>query len=78
MTSMKLLAAAAVAMMAIGSGAALAKDAKNTATQVARSPESIQCSKDADAKGLHGKERKKFRAECKKNLAKQHKDEKKS
>jgi len=30
------------------------------------SPESIECSKEADAKGLHGKERKKFRAECKK------------
>jgi hypothetical protein len=32
------------------------------------SPESIECSKQADAKGLHGKERKKFRAECKKEL----------
>jgi hypothetical protein len=28
--------------------------------------ESIECSKEADAKGLHGKERKKFRSECKK------------
>jgi hypothetical protein len=27
---------------------------------------SMECSKEADAKGLHGKERKKFRAECKK------------
>jgi invasion protein IalB len=27
---------------------------------------SIECSKQADAKGLHGKDRKKFRAECKK------------
>jgi hypothetical protein len=26
---------------------------------------SIECSKEADAKGLHGKERKKFRSECK-------------
>lgn len=26
---------------------------------------SIECSKEADAKGLHGKERKKFRFECK-------------
>jgi hypothetical protein len=32
----------------------------------AHSPESIECSKEADAKGLHGKERKKFRSECKK------------
>ena len=30
------------------------------------SPESIECSKEADTKGLHGKERKKFRSECKK------------
>ena len=26
---------------------------------------SLDCSKQADAKGLHGKERKKFREECK-------------
>jgi hypothetical protein len=31
-----------------------------------RSAASLECSKEADAKGLHGKERKKFRAECKK------------
>jgi hypothetical protein len=31
-----------------------------------RSAESLQCSKDADAKSLHGKERKKFMSECKK------------
>jgi hypothetical protein len=30
-----------------------------------RSAASIECSKEADAKGLHGKERKKFRADCK-------------
>jgi invasion protein IalB len=28
------------------------------------SPESIACSKQADDKGLHGKDRKKFRSEC--------------
>jgi|SRR5579863_5851695 len=39
--------------------APMAKPAK------AHSPESIECSKEADAKGLHGKERKKFRSECK-------------
>ena len=33
---------------------------------VADTAESIECSKEADAKGLHGKERKKFRSECKK------------
>ncbi|MFB9263590.1 PsiF family protein [Bradyrhizobium erythrophlei] len=31
-----------------------------------RTAESLECSKEADAKGLHGKERKKFRSECKK------------
>ncbi|MGA7993287.1 MAG: PsiF family protein [Bradyrhizobium sp.] len=31
-----------------------------------RTAESLQCSKDADAKSLHGKERKKFMSECKK------------
>jgi invasion protein IalB len=30
---------------------------------------SIECSKEADAKGLHGKDRKKFRSECKKAAA---------
>jgi hypothetical protein len=30
-----------------------------------RTAASLECSKEADAKGLHGKERKKFRSECK-------------
>jgi len=30
-----------------------------------RSAASLECSKEADTKGVHGKERKKFRAECK-------------
>jgi hypothetical protein len=34
-----------------------------------RTAESVECSKEADAKGLHGKERKKFRSECKKAAA---------
>jgi hypothetical protein len=34
-----------------------------------RSAASLQCSKDADAKTLHGKERKKFMSECKKAAA---------
>jgi hypothetical protein len=29
----------------------------------------LECSKEADAKGLHGKARKKFREECKKGQA---------
>jgi len=31
-----------------------------------RTAASLQCSKDADAKNVHGKERKKFMSECKK------------
>jgi hypothetical protein len=34
-----------------------------------RTAASLECSKEADAKGLHGKERKKFRSECKKGGA---------
>ncbi len=30
------------------------------------SAKSVECTKEADAKGLHGKDRKKFREECKK------------
>ena len=42
-------------------------DAATTADKKApkeHSAESLECSKQADAKGLHGKERKKFRSEC--------------
>jgi psiF repeat len=31
-----------------------------------RTAKSLECSKEADAKGLHGEERKKFRNKCKK------------
>jgi hypothetical protein len=34
-----------------------------------RTAASLECSKEADAKGLHGKERKKFRSECRKTAA---------
>ena len=34
-----------------------------------RTAASLECSKEADAKGLHGKERKKFLSECKKGAA---------
>jgi hypothetical protein len=52
-----------------------AKDATKTETKAApaekkaekpKTAASLECSKEADAKGLHGKERKKFRSECKK------------
>ncbi|WP_163363765.1 PsiF family protein, partial [Enterobacter cloacae] len=68
------LAAVALASL-LASGAALAQttapSAKTDAATSAdkkppkeRSADSLECSKQADAKGLHGKERKKFRSEC--------------
>lgn len=41
-------------------------ESKAPAEKKPRTAESLECSKEADAKGLHGKERKKFRSECKK------------
>jgi hypothetical protein len=38
-------------------------------TEKPRTAVSLQCSKDADAKGIHGEERKKFMSECKKAAA---------
>jgi len=35
-----------------------------------RSAESLECSKQADAKGLHGKPRKTFRTKCMKDMTK--------
>jgi hypothetical protein len=71
MISLKTVAVAAVAMMALSSAPVMAKDAKGVMAKV-HSAESIECSKRADAKGLHGKARKKFRAHCKMELKKHH------
>ena len=49
-----------------GTAPATAPAAKTEKAEKAHSPESLECSKQADEKGLHGKERKKFRSECKK------------
>jgi psiF repeat-containing protein len=43
-----------------------AKMAPAEKAPVVHTAASIECSKEADAKGLKGKERKKFRSECKK------------
>jgi len=56
---------AANAEMATTPAAPAAKAAPKAATKE-RSAKSVECSKQADAKGLHGKERQKFRAESKK------------
>jgi hypothetical protein len=52
--------------LAFTCGTAIAADKKPTKV---RSTQSIECSKQADVKGLHGKERKAFRAKCKKDMA---------
>jgi len=61
------MAVAAITLSFAATAAFAATDQKTKTTSV-KSPESIECSKQADAKGLHGKERKTFRAECKKEL----------
>jgi len=68
-----LFAAAAVSSL-LFAGAAFAQMAPATKSgdtgakmTKARSAASLECSKEADAKGLHGKARKRFRAECKRN-----------
>jgi hypothetical protein len=51
---------------------AAAKSApKGKAATAPQSAEGIECSKQADAKGLHGPERVRFRANCKKKLMKE-------
>ena len=67
-----LFAAAAVSSL-LFAGAAFAEMAPATKSgeapkmTKARSAASLECSKEADAKGLHGKARKRFRSECKRN-----------
>ena len=69
--------AAAFGLVCLVSAPAFATDAaapspSPTATTMAKpdraamEAKSQECSKEADAKGLHGKERKKFREKCKK------------
>ena len=83
MTKLSSLATAAVAsLLLIGAASAqTAAPAKPEATKTEtkapaekkaekpRTAASLECSKEADAKGLHGKERRKFRSECKKTAA---------
>ena len=59
-----LLSAFAVAAIVAG-GAVLPAHAIDQKPQKPRSEKSIECSKRADEKGLHGKARHKFRSECK-------------
>jgi psiF repeat len=43
--------------------------AEKKAEKPPRTAASLECSKEADGKSLHGKERKKFMSECKKTAA---------
>ena len=58
----RLVLLAAAATVTAFCASAVAQGATKAAAP--RSPASLECSKQADAKGLHGKERKKFRSEC--------------
>lgn len=70
--TIKMLLAAAGTLALLGGGVAHAqmagpdKPAAAAKAKPERTAKSLDCSKQADAKGLHGKERKKFRSECKK------------
>lgn len=55
---MRITKLVSIALFGLLSTSALALEAKP------RSAASIECSKQADAKGLHGKDRKKFRSAC--------------
>ncbi len=60
---------ASAAALAVSFTAALAQDT-GKAKAKPRTAVSIECSKQADAKGLHGKERRQFRNRCKREGAK--------
>jgi psiF repeat len=62
--SIKMLLAAVGTLALLNVGAAYAQSAKPAAK--ARTAKSLECSKDADSKNIHGKARKKFMRTCKK------------
>ncbi len=64
---MKMLGSVVLLSLAIGMGTAFAQDKPAAPPAAAMDKKAISkaCSDQADAKGLHGKERKKFRSECK-------------
>ena len=68
----KFVLLASAAALAVSVSAALAQDgkAKTKAPPAPRTAISIECSKQADAKGLHGKARHSFRNKCKRDGAK--------
>ena len=73
--TIRMLLAAVSTIALLGTGVAHAQAAKEkpaaASTKKAQAPrtaKSLECSKEADAKSLHGKERKKFMRKCKKSL----------
>jgi len=70
--SLLLMGAASAQTTAPAKTEATKTEAKAPAEKKAEKPRtaaSLECSKEADAKGLKGKERRKFRSECKKTAA---------
>ena len=70
--SLLLMGAASAQTTAPAKTEATKTEAKAPAEKKAEKPRtaaSLECSKEADAKGLHGKERKKFHSECRKAAA---------
>ena len=65
-----MLLAGAVALAVSFTGALAQDTGKAKAPSKPRTAASLECSKQADAKGLHGKDREKFRSKCKRDAAK--------
>ena len=70
MTLSSRVAATAIASLFLMGSAFAETPAPATSAPAAKPPvvhsaASVECSKEADAQGLHGKKRKKFRSECK-------------
>ena len=64
---MRLMLSAALLSVAIGMGTAWAQtSAPSPMSQDQKNAISKSCTDQANAKGLHGKQRRKFRSECKK------------
>jgi hypothetical protein len=60
-----------VGAVALSAAAAFAQGStKSKTSPTPRTAISIECSKQADAKGLHGKARRSFRGKCRRDLAK--------
>jgi CelD/BcsL family acetyltransferase involved in cellulose biosynthesis len=64
-----ILTGAALAQTPAPASPTAAPSASAPAGKHPQSAHSLECSKEADAKGVHGKARKKFREECKKGQA---------